>query len=70
MDAAQNHYATYRVVSPMVFFGERFWREDKPVYPLLQRLAEGKPYGELLTVSDSPAEIVAFIEAHPPFTPE
>lgn len=66
MDAAQNHYGSFKVVSPMVFFGKRFWTEQNPVFPLLQHLAASKQYGDMLSISDSPAEIVAFIEAHGP----
>ena len=51
-DACQNHYVTAGVVSPMVFLGARYWTEDKPVYPLLQHLAHGRPYGELLSITD------------------
>jgi predicted Rossmann-fold nucleotide-binding protein len=66
MDAAQNHYGTFEVVSPMVFFGERYWREDKPVYPLLERLAVGRQYADLLSIADDPEAIVAFVSEHPP----
>ena len=65
-DAAQNHYGTFRVVSPMVFLGERYWREERPVYPLLKQLAEGRKYASMLTISDDLDEIVAFVLAHPP----
>ncbi|MEM8485240.1 MAG: hypothetical protein AAF564_06800 [Bacteroidota bacterium] len=66
MDAAQNHYGSFKVVSPMVFFGEQFWTKENPVYPLLQQLAESRQYGEMLSISDSPDEIVAFIKTHAP----
>ena len=66
MDAAQNHYGSFKVVSPMVFFGKRFWTHENPVYPLLEKLAESKQYGDLLSISDSPEEIVEFIKAHEP----
>ena len=41
MDAAQNHYVTFGVVSPMVFLGTHYWTREKPVYPLLTALAAG-----------------------------
>lgn len=66
MDAAQNHYGSFKVVSPMVFFGESFWTKENPVYPLLKQLAASKQYGALLSISDSPEEIVAFIKSHEP----
>jgi predicted Rossmann-fold nucleotide-binding protein len=66
MDAAQNHYATFGTISPMVFFGEDYWTEQEPVYPLLNKLAEGHTYGDLLTISDEVDTIVDFIDAHEP----
>lgn len=66
MDSAQNHYGTFHVVSPMVFFGRDYWTRKKPVYPLLQQLAAGKQYAEMLSISDDADEIAAFIMDHPP----
>ena len=66
MDAAQNHYGTFHLVSPMVFFGGDYWRKTKPVYPLMRHLAEGKQYAQLLSISDDVDEIVDFIIDHPP----
>ncbi len=66
MDAAQNHYGSFKVVSPMVFFGEQFWTKENPVFPLLQQLSQSRQYGELLSISDSPEDIVAFIKANAP----
>jgi predicted Rossmann-fold nucleotide-binding protein len=70
MDAAQNHYVTFKVVSPMVFFGMDYWTQEKPVYPLLKALAKGHIYDDLLTISDEVDEVVRFIEAHEPVVPE
>lgn len=66
-DAAQNQYATFGAPSPMVFFGESYWTDKKPVYPLLKKLAEENkdhPYGQWVTVSDDPDKVVAFIESY------
>ena len=60
-EAAQNHYATFGNISPMAFLNRKYWEEDKPVYPLLQKLAEGYKYGELLSISDKVSEIVETI---------
>ena len=57
-EAAQNHYSTFGNISPMVFLNRKYWEEDKPVYPLLQKLAEGHKYGELLAISDDVSEVV------------
>jgi len=65
-DATQNHYGVFGDVSPMVFFGTRYWTEVKPVYPLLCALAEGRQYGEMIAISDDVDEIVDFIRSHPP----
>ncbi|MEM9188162.1 MAG: hypothetical protein AAGF12_03245 [Myxococcota bacterium] len=66
MDAAQNHYGTFKVVSPMIFFGARYWTEDKPVFPVLQDLATGKQYADMLTITDDIGAAVEFIRQHPP----
>jgi predicted Rossmann-fold nucleotide-binding protein len=65
-DAAQNHYTTFRYVSPMVFLGVQHWEEEKGLFGLLQRLAAGKPYAELLHLTDDPTDAVAWIVDHPP----
>ncbi|MEZ4700189.1 MAG: hypothetical protein R2834_07670 [Rhodothermales bacterium] len=66
MDAAQNHYGSWKVVSPMVFYDTAFWTQTSPVYPLLQHLAATKQYRELLSIHDDPEAIVQFIESHRP----
>lgn len=58
-DAAQNHYTTFGGPSPMVFLGRTYWTETKPVYPLVAKLAEGRPWGERLACVDTPEEAVA-----------
>jgi len=65
-DATQNHYATTGVVSPMVFLGVEFWTQTKPVFPLLEQLAQGEDYAQLLTVVDGVDAAVDFIKSHPP----
>jgi len=57
-DAAQNHYKTFDVASPMIMFGEDFWTREKPVYPLLKQLAEDYDYGALISISDSREQII------------
>jgi predicted Rossmann-fold nucleotide-binding protein len=63
-DACQNHYVTHGLVSPMVFLGKRYWCEEKPVYPLLEHLAEGRDYARWLTITDDVDEAVATIVAY------
>jgi predicted Rossmann-fold nucleotide-binding protein len=66
MDACQNHYGTFDDVSPMVFLGTTYWRETRPVYPLLELLAKGAQYSTLLGIFDAPDDVVAFLQSHPP----
>ena len=53
-DLTQNHYGTLGVVSPMVLYDVDYWTHVKPVWPLLQRLSIGEPWGELLCLVDTP----------------
>jgi predicted Rossmann-fold nucleotide-binding protein len=66
MDAAQNHYGTFEFVSPMAFFGIARYQEETGLFETLKCLAEGKAYGEMLTLSDDADAIVSFIESHAP----
>ncbi len=66
MDAAQNHYGTFEVVSPMVFLDAGFWRDAKPVAPLLARLSEGRAYASRIFYEDTVDAVVARIRESPP----
>jgi len=59
-DAAQNYYQSFDWFSPMVFFGVRFWTEEMPVLPLLQRLFK-EEYNPHVLATDDPIEAVNFI---------
>ncbi len=65
-DATQNHYATFGVVSPMVFLGTEHYGERTGLFDCLMRQARGKPYGDSLCLTDEIDEVVDFLEAHPP----
>ncbi len=65
-DATQNHYATYGVVSPMVFLGREHFGEHTLIYDCLCRQAEGKGYEDYLCLGEDEEEAVAFITSHPP----
>lgn len=69
MDAAQNHYASYDVVSPMIFFDAGYWTRTKPVYPLVAALADGRDYGAMLALCDDVDAVVDHVEAHAPVAP-
>jgi predicted Rossmann-fold nucleotide-binding protein len=64
-DAAQNHYETFGLTSPMVFLGRQRWERETSLYRLIRELCAGKPWDEYVTLVDDPAEAVRFIEAHP-----
>lgn len=66
MDAAQNHYATFNYYSPMVFLGRHRYEIETMIYPLVRQLSYGKPYHELLHLTDTPADVVAFLQGHGP----
>ena len=64
-DACQNHYGSCDHISAMVFLGTDFWTHQKPVYPLLFQLAEGKTYQQLLGIYDDIDAVVEHLKAHP-----
>ena len=64
-DACQNHYGTIGSVSPMIFMDEKYWTQDKPVYPLLKELSKHKQYGKMLGIFDENSEILKFLQSHP-----
>lgn len=64
MDTAQNHYETFGPASPMVFLDRTYWTVAKPVYPLMQKLAEGTPYSDLIVSTDDVDAAVSFVEEH------
>ncbi len=70
MEATQNHYCTFNYYSPMVFLGEKRYEIDTLIYPLLRQLSYDKPYHELLLLTDSPGEILGFLQKHPPIKKE
>ena len=66
MDAAQNRYKSYGVVSPMIFLGTKYWTKTKPVYSLLKSLAEGREYEKFVTITDDSDDVVQFIQENQP----
>ena len=57
-DACQNHYNTVGIISPMIFLGREFWTRTRPVFPLLDHLAQGHAYARHLLLTDSREDIV------------
>lgn len=66
MDATQNHYVTFGYVSPMVFLGKKRYTEETDLFALISQLAAGRAYADYLYLTDEPAEVVTFIDNHPP----
>ena len=59
-DATQNHYLSFQIASPMVFFGKEFWTNNHPVYPLLSKMSEeGKYKNLILSLCDTKEEVIA-----------
>ncbi len=65
-DAAQNHYLTTGYASPMIFLDCHFWTHEKPVYPLLETLARGKDYHQVLGITDNVEGVIEFLETRQP----
>lgn len=67
MDLAQNHYATFRYRSPMVFLGRDRWTS---LFALVQEFVAARGaedlYGDLIGLVDTAEEACEFIQAHPP----
>ena len=66
MDATQNHYGSFGFYSPMIFLGKKRYMQETFLFPIVQQLAWGRKYAELLFMTDSPEEVVALIHQHPP----
>ena len=58
-EAAQDHYKTCEVSSPMAFMGVDYFTKEIPVYPFLEdMMARGKYHDLLLSISDDPQDII------------
>ena len=62
-DACENYYATGDRVAPMVLVGKDYWTEELPVWPLLQRLAEGRDLADVLHLVDDLDEVATRLDA-------
>lgn len=77
-DANQNYYRTYGAVkSPMILFGVDYWHppdmsrhnpkdKRKKVYPIVEKLASEKGFGDYLLLTDDLESIIPFLSTHPP----
>ncbi|MEM9081562.1 MAG: hypothetical protein AAGC74_12820, partial [Verrucomicrobiota bacterium] len=66
MDACQNHYKTFQVVSPMVFLGSDWFGERTGIFETVKRQAGEKDYGKAIGMVDEVEACVGFLKAHPP----
>lgn len=66
MDACQNHYQTFEVVSPMIFLGSDWFGDRTGIYETVARQAGDKAYGKALALVDEVEACVDFLKAHPP----
>ena len=71
-DATQNHYApgnTFKIkkyVSPMILFGVEHWTKKRPLWDFLEGVAKGRPYGELLALTEKKDEVIERITSYNP----
>ncbi|MBT8043354.1 MAG: hypothetical protein KJO79_00255 [Verrucomicrobiae bacterium] len=66
MDATQNHYVTFDVISPMVFLGEKRYKEDTMLFDCISQLAEGRDYADYLLCTDDINEVIDAIKRYDP----
>lgn len=66
MDATQNHYVTFDVVSPMIFLGTERYQSETMIYPCLTDLAKGRYFADYIHCTDSIEGAVEFLVNHPP----
>jgi predicted Rossmann-fold nucleotide-binding protein len=68
-DACQNHYGTVRgEVAPMALYGERYWKEELPVWPALEALARRAKWTDRILVSDDAEAVLRFVTTVGPRT--
>jgi predicted Rossmann-fold nucleotide-binding protein len=60
-DACENYYSAREAVTPMVLVGRRHWEQEYPAWPMLRRLAEGRPMEDRIFLVDSVDEALAVI---------
>ncbi|MGZ4452121.1 MAG: LOG family protein [Nocardioides sp.] len=60
-DACENYYATPDRVAPMILVGRDYWTAEVPAWPLLRRLAAGRPMEAHIHLVDTVDEVAALI---------
>ncbi len=57
-DACENYYAAPGALAPMVLVGVQHWTEELPAWPLLERMAAGRPMADLVHLVDSTDDVL------------
>ena len=60
-DACENYYSAREAVTPMVLVGSRYWQQEYPAWPMLQRLAAGRPMEDRIFLVDTVEEALTVI---------
>lgn len=60
-DACENYYSAAEAVTPMVLVGRQHWEHEYPAWPMLQRLAAGKPMANRIFLVDTVEEAIAVL---------
>ncbi|WP_432478987.1 LOG family protein [Nocardioides sp. GXQ0305] len=60
-DGCENYYADPASVAPMVLVGRRYWTEELPVWPLLERLARDRAMSGHVHLVDTVTEAVGVV---------
>lgn len=60
-DACENYYAAEQALTPMVLVGKRYWTEELPAWPLLERLAADHQMANALHLVDDVEDAVSLM---------
>jgi predicted Rossmann-fold nucleotide-binding protein len=60
-DACENYYADAAKVAPMVLVGREYWTSTYPVWPLLEKLAAGRPMEGHIHLADDVSAAVSLL---------
>ncbi len=62
-DATQNHYLSFEISSPMIFLNKDYWTNERPIYPLIEKLNDQEKYSNLqLSITDSIHDVIETLD--------
>ncbi len=62
-EITQNHYLSFGYASPMVFLNSSYWTDNRPIYPLIEKMvSENKFQNIILSKCDNSNEVVTEIK--------